>query len=213
MKFRWEYWYVIVLCTYLNLIVGIWYRCYMITKLLSFQWNNNNQHSLYIIVIRYLPRITTRQGFLFHALAWMCTCVTLYCEFSNVVLGHATRMLPGMNEKTQSYIFTSRPGSLCPLQVNMEIGVLFSYCHERPLDWTIVCKVLHVPFEWGIYRYIDMYYGQKFLFDQQTLLKSSWCFKKGILSLKIVYGLGGVYGSKHVQNNVVISTIKFTLNK
>ena len=41
---------------------------------------------------------------------------------------------------------------------------------------TTVCKVLDVPFEWGIY--IDMYYRQNFLFYQPTLLKSSWYFPK-----------------------------------
>ena len=54
--------------------------------------------------------------------------VTLYCEFSDAVLGHAIGTLPGMNEKTQSYIFSS--GSRClraprPLEINMEIDVLF----------------------------------------------------------------------------------------
>ena len=38
--------------------------------------------------------------------------ITHNCEFSNAVLRHAIRMLPGINEKTQSYIFTSGPGSL-----------------------------------------------------------------------------------------------------
>ena len=32
--------------------------------------------------------------------------ITLNCEFSNTMLGHAIRMLRGMNEKTQSNIFT-----------------------------------------------------------------------------------------------------------
>ena len=69
--------------------------------------------------------------------------ITLYCEFSNAVLGHAIRTLPDMNEKTQSYIFTSGSRRLPaprPLQINMEIGVLFSYCHERPSDLTMACK-------------------------------------------------------------------------
>ena len=52
---------------------------------------------------------------------------------------------------------------------------------ERPSDWTMVCKVLHVPFECGIY--IDMYYRRKFLFDQQTLLKSSCKSRNNIFQL------------------------------
>ena len=64
--------------------------------------------------------------------------IMLYCEFSNTVLGHAIRTLPGMNEKTQSHIFTSgsrRLRYLRPLEINMETDVLFSYCHERPSDF------------------------------------------------------------------------------
>ena len=63
------------------------------------------------------------------------------------------RTLPGMNEKTQSYIFTSGSRRLHaprPLEINMEIDVLFSYCYERPSDLTMICKVLNVSFECGI---------------------------------------------------------------
>ena len=54
------------------------------------------------------------------------------------VLGNAIRTFPGMNEKTQSYIFTSGSRRLRtprPLKINMETDVLFSYCHERPSDF------------------------------------------------------------------------------
>ena len=64
--------------------------------------------------------------------------IILYCEFSNAVLGHAIRTLPGMNEKTQSHIFTSGSRRLRtprPREINMETHVLFSYCHERPSDF------------------------------------------------------------------------------
>ena len=64
--------------------------------------------------------------------------IILYCEFSNAVLGHAIRTFPGMNEETQSYIFTSGSGRLRtprPLEVNMETDVLFSYYHERLSDF------------------------------------------------------------------------------
>ena len=69
----WEYRYVFVLCPFyvVKLIVGNRYRYDITTKMLSSQWNNNNQHSLNIIVIWYLLEIITRQGFLFHALAWV----------------------------------------------------------------------------------------------------------------------------------------------
>ena len=64
--------------------------------------------------------------------------IILYCEFSIAVLGHAIRTLPGMNEKTQSHIFTSGSRRLRtprPRVINMETDVLFSYCHERPSDF------------------------------------------------------------------------------
>ena len=54
--------------------------------------------------------------------------IIIYCEFSNAVLRHATRMLPGMNEKTKSYIFTSgsrRFGTLRPLEINMETEISY----------------------------------------------------------------------------------------
>ena len=34
--------------------------------------------------------------------------IILYCKFSNAVLGHAIGTFPGMNEKTQYYIFYVR---------------------------------------------------------------------------------------------------------
>ena len=64
--------------------------------------------------------------------------IILNCKFSNAVLGHAIRTLTGMNEKTQSYIFTSGSRRLRtprPLEINLETDVLFSYCHERPSDF------------------------------------------------------------------------------
>ena len=60
--------------------------------------------------------------------------VIFYCEFSNAVLGQAIRTFPCMNEKTQSYIFTSgsrRLRTTRPIEINRETDVLFSYCHER----------------------------------------------------------------------------------
>ena len=123
--------------------------------------------------------------------------ITRYWEFSNPVLGHAIQTLPGMHEKTWFYIFTSvsrRLRALPPLEIHIEIDVL-SYCHERPSDLTMVCKVLDFPFEWGIY--LDMYNRWKFLFDQQMLLKS-WYFLKNNLSRKFVYGHDRGHRSKHV---------------
>ena len=113
--------------------------------------------------------------------------ITLYCEFSNAMLGHAIRTLPGMNEKTQSYISTSgsrRLRYLRPLEINMETDVLFSYCHERPSDFNHGMQSFGHSF-WVGNIYIDMYYRRNFLFDQPTLLKSSWYFPKHDFKPKI----------------------------
>ena len=112
----------------------------------------------------------------------------LYCEFSNAVLGHAIRTFPGMNEKTQSYIFTSGSRRLRPrvpwrsTRKLMCCFLIFTNAHQI---LTIVCKVLDVPFEWGIY--IDMYHQWNFLFDQPTLLKPSWYFPKQDFKPKICF--------------------------
>ena len=46
--------------------------------------------------------------------------ITHYYEFSDAVLRHAIRKLTGMNEKTQSYIFTLVPGSQRTLQITVK---------------------------------------------------------------------------------------------
>ena len=84
--------------------------------------------------------------------------IILYCEFSNAVLGHAIRTFPGINKKTQSYIFTSGSKRLRtprPLEINIETDVLFSYCHERPSDFNHGMQSFGCSFWVGnIYRYV-----------------------------------------------------------
>ena len=93
--------------------------------------------------------------------------IILYCEFSNAVLGHAIRTLPGMNEKAQSYIFTSgskRLSTPLPLEINMETDRLFSYCHERPSDFNHGRQNFGRSFWVGnIYRYMRYVSSKKFL--------------------------------------------------
>ena len=112
--------------------------------------------------------------------------IILYCEFSNAVLGHAIRTFPGMNEKTQSCLFTSGSRHLRtprPPEINMETDVLFSYCHERPSDFNHGMQSFGLSFWVGnIYRYV---LSTKFLIDQPTLLKSSWYFSKQDFKTKI----------------------------
>ena len=53
--------------------IQIWFD----NKMLSSQWDNNNQHFVYIIVSRYLLGIITHQGFLFS-----CSCMNMWtCTF------------------------------------------------------------------------------------------------------------------------------------
>ena len=112
--------------------------------------------------------------------------IRLYCEFSNAVLGHAIRTLPGMNEKTQSHVFTSgsrRLRTQIPGRSKWRLMCCFLIVTNARQILTMACKVLDVPFVWGIY--IDMYYRRNFLFDQPTLLKSSWYFPKQDFKPKI----------------------------
>ena len=106
--------------------------------------------------------------------------IILYCEFSNAVLGHAIWTFHGINEKTQSYVFTSGSIDVCvprvPWRSTWKLLCCFLIVMNARQILTMVCKVLDVPFEWGIY--IDMYYRRNFLIDQPTLLKSSWYFPK-----------------------------------
>ena len=112
--------------------------------------------------------------------------IILYCEFSNAVLGHAIRTLPGMNEKTQSYILSKVLDVCIPCVLWKSTWKLMCYflivTNARQI-LTTVGKVLDDPCEWGIY--IDMYYRRNFLFDQPTLLKSSWYFPKQEFKPKI----------------------------
>ena len=84
--------------------------------------------------------------------------IILYCKFSNAVLWHAIRTLPGMNEKTQSHIFKSGSRRLRtprPWEINMETDVLFSYCHEHPSDFNHGMQSFGRSFWVGyIYRYV-----------------------------------------------------------
>ena len=71
--------YVPLRWLYGSLIDGILYRYDMTTILLSSQWDNDNQHFVYIIVSWYLLGIITCQGFLFSCSCMnRCTCFTSY---------------------------------------------------------------------------------------------------------------------------------------
>ena len=113
--------------------------------------------------------------------------IILYCEFSNAVLGHAIRTFPGMDEKTQSYVFLRQVLDVCvprvPLRSTWKLMCCFLIVTNARQILTMVCKFLDIPFEWGIYT--DMYYQRNFLFDQPKLLKSSEHFPKQDFKPKI----------------------------
>ena len=151
--------------------------------------------------------------------------IILYCEFSNAVLGHAIRTLPGMNEKTQSHIFTSGSRSLRPLrprEINMEIDVLFSYCHERPSDFNHGMQSFRRSFWVGdIYRYV---LSTKCLVWSTNAIEVVLIFSETRFSTENLFtgvtGDTGVNMSLHharnriaVQSNALISTIILTLKQ
>ena len=142
--------------------------------------------------------------------------IILYCEFFNAVLGNAIRTFPGMNEKTQSNVFTSGSRRLCtprPLEINMETGVLFSYCHERPSDINHGMQSFGRSF-WvrNINRYV---LSTKFLIWSTKTIEVVLVFSENLFTG--VTGDTGVNMCLHharnriaVQNNALISTIIFT---
>ena len=92
--------------------------------------------------------------------------IILYCDFFNAVLGRAIRTLPCMNEK-HSPTFLRKVLDVCVPRVSWRSTWKLVYCflivpNGRQI-LTMVCKVLNVPFEWGIYIYIYTHTtGQKY---------------------------------------------------
>ena len=80
--------------------------------------------------------------------------IILYCEFSNAVLGHAIRTLPGMNKK-HSATFLRQVLDICvppvPWRSTWKLVCCFIIVTNARQILTMICKVLDVPFEWGIY--------------------------------------------------------------
>ena len=151
--------------------------------------------------------------------------IILYCEFSNAVLGHAIRTLPGMNEKTQSHIFTSGSRRLRtprPREMNMETDVLFSYCHERPSDFDHGMQSFGRSLWVGnIYRYV---LSTKFLIWSTNAIEVVLVFSETRFYAENLFtgvtGDTGVNKCLHharkriaVQSNALISTIIFTLKQ
>ena len=151
--------------------------------------------------------------------------ILFYCEFSNAVLGHAIRTFPGINDETQSNMFTSGSRRLRTqrlLEINMETDVSFSYCHERPSDFFHGMQSFGRSFWVGnIDRYV---LSTKFLIwstnaiEVVLVFSETWFWAENLFMG--VTGDTGVNMSFHhartrnaVQNNALISTIIFSLKQ
>ena len=119
--------------------------------------------------------------------------ITHYCEFSNAVLRHAIRMLPGINEKTQSHILR-QVLEVCPASSpdrHENLCVLFLL----PRTTTRLNHCMHsfACFCWpgNIYRYVI---STKILVWSTNSIEVVLMFKKYILSLKLFTGVTAVQG-------------------
>ena len=112
--------------------------------------------------------------------------IILYCEFLMQCLGMPSERFLAWTRK-HSPTFLRQVLDVCvprvPWRSTWKLMCCFLIVVNARQILTMVCKVLDVPFEWGIYK--DMYYWQNFLFDQQTLLKLSWYFPKQDFKPKI----------------------------
>ena len=81
--------------------IQIWYD----NKMLSSQWDNDNQHFVYIIVIWYLLEIITHQGFLFSC-SCMNRCTCYYCVIKTVFLKPTRWLCKGIVKPWYLLIFT-----------------------------------------------------------------------------------------------------------
>ena len=112
--------------------------------------------------------------------------IILYCEFLIQCLGMPSERFLAWTRK-HSPTFLRQILDICVSRVSWrstwKLICCFLIVQNARHILTMVCKVLDVPFEWGIY--IDMYYRPNFLFDQPTLLKSSWYFLKKDFKPKI----------------------------
>ena len=125
--------------------------------------------------------------------------IKLYCKFSNACLGMPSEHFLAWTRK-HSPSFLRQVLDVCVPRVHWgstwKLMCCFLIVTNARQILTMVCKVLDVPFEWGIY--IDMYYRWNFLFNQTMLLKSSWYFPKQDFKPKICYRRDGGHRSKHV---------------
>ena len=110
----WEYRYVFVLCPFYvgytaHSLLGL-YTDMIWNKMRSSQWDNDNQHFVYIIVSWYLLGIITSQGFLFSCSCMnRCTCMPLiirYLAYCLIVLEYiriSTKYIHSQNVMHSQY--------------------------------------------------------------------------------------------------------------
>ena len=105
--------------------------------------------------------------------------ITHNCEFSNAVLRYAIRMLPGINEKTQSYSFTSGPGSL-PSVLSRSTWKLMCFFFLLPRTPVRLNHCMHsFPCScWPRNMYRCVISTKILAWSTNSILKPSWCFEK-----------------------------------
>ena len=143
--------------------------------------------------------------------------ITHNCEFSNAMLRHATRMLLGINEKTQSHIFTSGPGSLPSVLSRSTwkfMGGFLIATNARQTEPLYAQSACSCWCPGNIYRYV---------ISMKILAWSTNSFEVVLMFKKNVYGRDGGAGVNMclhharnriaVQNNALISIISFTLKQ
>ena len=125
--------------------------------------------------------------------------IIFYREFSNAVLGHAIRTFPGMNDETQSYIFTSGSRLLRtprPLEINMETDVVFLLTRTPVRFYPWYAKFWTFLLS-GEYRSICIIDEISYLINQRYWSRLG-IFRNKISSRKFVYRRDGGHRSKHV---------------
>ena len=132
--------------------IQIWYD----NKMLSSQWDNDNQHFVYIIVSWYLLGIITRQGFLFSCSCMnRCTCSLIKSASQGSVLYHllsfqtdrpfqlANRRHHAALWETRRPVRTSNRGYWARAQLHLENQILHPHAVRTPHQWRQRNLTLH----------------------------------------------------------------------
>ena len=146
--------------------------------------------------------------------------IIFYCEFSSAVLGHAIRMFPGMNDETQSYIFTSGSRRFA----------YTAFPGDQHGNWCVVFSLSRTPVRFYPWYAKFWTFLLRYVLSTKFLIWSTNAIEVVLVFSEIrfwaenlftgVTGDTGVNMSFHharnrkaVQNNALISTIIFSLKQ